>query len=87
MEMSGQPHGQDVLPPEKGPPFPVDRRLDGPLNWSEHCKEESKWNSSWRALYCGILHCFVRWKLTNISEEHVAYICRSEEYAKRETSM
>jgi hypothetical protein len=38
-------------------------------------------------LSSGIQHHVVRWKPTDVSEEHVAFIFRDEEQAKQEISM
>jgi hypothetical protein len=38
--MSGQLHAPAALPQRKSPWYPLDRRLDGCQNWSEHDGEE-----------------------------------------------
>jgi len=39
MELSGQFHALDALPQRQDPQYPMDRRLNGPQNWSGHCDE------------------------------------------------
>jgi hypothetical protein len=38
--MSGQIHAPAALPQGKSPWYPLDRRLDGPWNWSGRAGEE-----------------------------------------------
>jgi hypothetical protein len=39
MKVSGQLHKLAVLPMENESPYPMDKSLGGPRNWSEHAAE------------------------------------------------